>query len=344
MPPPRKQEWFSITKRNLSTQNKSRKREADDIDGTAIKKEYRKTADAAALGLLLHTALSQLHPFLADLLWGIISPAAIGQQGEAYVITGYLIDIILYLASFFLPALFIIRYSPPQKDKISLKSAFPKGLPITAIIFLGCVSAAGNITQLFQSVFELAGIGFKSYAPSVPHSLWGTVLLFVYCTIIPAFTEEIFFRKILLERLTPYGKNFAVLTAAAAFSLMHAHPSQFLYAFTAGIILGYVTLLSGSLVPAIILHFSNNTLSVVYLLINQFAPNTILSRGIRIFDHVLAAAGVLLLTICLKKYGITYLKDKNTLSFSPYKELIGFFVLMYIAYTIYLSTRWIVFL
>ena len=293
---------------------------------------------------MLHTALSQLRPFLADLLWEIILLAGIGQQGEAYVITGYLIDIILYLVSFFLPALFITRYSTPPKNKISLKSAFPKGLPITVIIFLGCVSAAGNITQLLQSVFELAGIGFNSYAPSVTHSLWDTVLLFVYCTIIPAFAEEIFFRKILLERLTPYGKNFAVLTVAAAFSLMHAHPSQFIYAFTAGIILGYVTLLSGSLVPAIILHFANNTLSVVYLLINQFAPNTILSRGVRIFDLVLAAVGVSLLINCLKKCGITYLKDKNTLGFSPYKELFGFFVLLYIAYTLYLSTRWIVFL
>lgn len=77
--------------------------------------------------------------------------------------------------------------------------------------------------------------------------------LLLGCVIAPV-TEELMFRRMLLERLRPYGERFAMLASALCFALFHGNLYQFFYAFALGVILAYVALKGRCLWQLILLH------------------------------------------------------------------------------------------
>lgn len=89
-----------------------------------------------------------------------------------------------------------------------------------------------------------------------------TVLnLLLGCVIAPA-AEEFMFRRLLLDRLRPYGDRFAVVASALCFGLFHGNLNQYFYAFAIGLVLGYVALRTGLIWQNILLHAMINFISV----------------------------------------------------------------------------------
>lgn len=83
------------------------------------------------------------------------------------------------------------------------------------------------------------------------------------CVCCTAVAEELLFRGFLLtamqERL---GRIDAAAVCAALFALIHLEPSQFFLYCVLGGACGAVTLASGSVVPAMLLHFGFNAAAV----------------------------------------------------------------------------------
>jgi len=81
-------------------------------------------------------------------------------------------------------------------------------------------------------------------------------------------TEEPLFRGVILGGfLLRYGPRKAIAYSAVLFALVHMNPWQFPTAILAGLFLGWLTLRTGSLWPAVFAHFLNNFaahLSAVY--------------------------------------------------------------------------------
>jgi membrane protease YdiL (CAAX protease family) len=97
------------------------------------------------------------------------------------------------------------------------------------------------------------------------------IYIFIYVCIVAPVVEELMFRKILLNKLMPFGQKLSIVVSAFAFGLFHGNLYQILYAFVIGIILALVTINSGSIKYAIILHIVINTLGSVvfpYLLLS----------------------------------------------------------------------------
>ncbi|MBR5322608.1 MAG: CPBP family intramembrane metalloprotease [Clostridia bacterium] len=247
-------------------------------------------------------------------------------------------DIILYSAIFLLPTFFIFKYTEKTESYISFKFVFPKNFILLAVTAIGCISASGNITNVIKLLFNKIGIGFISYSPDIPHDLLGIALLFLSSALIPAIVEEILFRKVILNRLIPFGKPFAVILTALLFSLMHTNISQFLYTFTGGLFLGVITVKSVSVIPAIVLHFLNNCLSMVYLLISEFA-NGKADTAILTFDVMLGIFGIASLYFIIQKNKATLVKNISD-SFSAHR-FFNVFLIGYVIYCLYLSARWI---
>lgn len=80
--------------------------------------------------------------------------------------------------------------------------------------------------------------------------------------------EELLFRgaveKLLLQQYAP-GK--AILFSALIFGVFHLNPAQIVPAFLMGLMLGWVYYKTASLIPCIVVHIFNNSLSV-YLMIH----------------------------------------------------------------------------
>ncbi len=85
----------------------------------------------------------------------------------------------------------------------------------------------------------------------------------VATAIVPAVTEEFLFRGVLLSSLRRYGDGFSVFITALLFGLMHGNLIQIPFAFIIGLVLGYATVYTNSMLPAILIHCFNNSFSVI---------------------------------------------------------------------------------
>ena len=68
-----------------------------------------------------------------------------------------------------------------------------------------------------------------------------------------------------MKLLLPYSKRHTVIYSSLFFALIHCSFSQMPYAFIAGVIFMLVDVAFDSVWPSIILHFVNNSLSIVWM-------------------------------------------------------------------------------
>jgi membrane protease YdiL (CAAX protease family) len=124
--------------------------------------------------------------------------------------------------------------------------------------------------------------------------------------LMPAFTEEMLFRGIILGGfIQRYSPAKAALVSALLFGVAHLNPWQFMTAFICGLIFAWVCIQTKSILPCIYMHLFNNTQSV---LVMRLSPDIVSIKGFNTaFDEhsfqplwfdalgiVLAAMGVLL--------------------------------------------------
>ena len=90
-----------------------------------------------------------------------------------------------------------------------------------------------------------------------------TLWIFIFVVVIGPIVEEIIFRKIMIDRLSKYGRPLAIAFSAIVFGLFHGNLSQFFYATALGFIFGYVYTKTGRLRYSVILHMCVNFLGSI---------------------------------------------------------------------------------
>lgn len=136
-------------------------------------------------------------------------------------------------------------------------------------ILIGLVVFILNIA--ISTVFNglISFTGYKPPTTLVPpyKGTWlnGTqtfIFNIVFVAILPAFCEEFLHRGILLNGIKKIGIKKAILISSLCFGLIHFNVQQFFYAFALGALMALVAVVSKSIVPAMIIHFINNFISV----------------------------------------------------------------------------------
>lgn len=120
--------------------------------------------------------------------------------------------------------------------------------------------------------------------------VWATV---VFACIAAPIMEELAFRKLLVDRVLPFGELQACLLSGLIFGLFHGNIRQFFYAATLGFIFAYVYVKTRNILYTIGLHIGINLLGSVampYLLsdenlaiIERLAENPTTATGYEIF-------------------------------------------------------------
>ena len=123
------------------------------------------------------------------------------------------------------------------------------------------------------------------------------IYTFIFVCIVAPVFEELMFRKILLNKLLPYGKKLSVIVSAFAFGLFHGNLNQILYAFVLGLIFAKLTISSGTIKYAIILHIVINSLGSVIF------PALLLNG-----NTITAAVAVFIVLLCIIVGIILFLK------------------------------------
>lgn len=121
------------------------------------------------------------------------------------------------------------------------------------------------VASFFSSV--LYGIGYNPSGSSSSGSGYDTFWKFldgvVFVAIFPGFCEEFLHRGLLMRKIGEQKNyKFSILISALCFGLMHLNIEQFFYASILGLIIGFVGAISDSIFPCMILHFTNNFMSV----------------------------------------------------------------------------------
>ena len=88
------------------------------------------------------------------------------------------------------------------------------------------------------------------------------ILMFLFAGILPAVMEEMLFRECILAGIKNCGGWFAVIFSSLLFASIHNGNINMLFAFLAGIVIGYIRIRTGSLLCCIAVHLANNLLTL----------------------------------------------------------------------------------
>lgn len=186
--------------------------------------------------------------------------------------------LIIGLASYLISKL----HSPNGKNKEFLRVKTGKNLKLnTVIAILLLVSSWGVVAFLgwlnvsfFDWLVEIfPGLAvFKDMQAQMAEMIVGFIksdyaIIYglIYIALVPAVFEEIMFRGYIQRALEKSGGIWVgIIVSGLMFGAYHVQPSNFLPLSFLGIIFAYVTYISDSLIPAMVLHFINNGSQVIY--------------------------------------------------------------------------------
>ncbi|MBI2823710.1 MAG: CPBP family intramembrane metalloprotease [Planctomycetia bacterium] len=91
--------------------------------------------------------------------------------------------------------------------------------------------------------------------------LWKTLLIMA---VVPAVCEELAFRGFILSGLRRMGHKWrAIIVSSLFFAVTHLIFQQSILTFLVGIVIGYVAVQSGSLLPCVLYHITHNSITIL---------------------------------------------------------------------------------
>ena len=179
-------------------------------------------------------------------------------------------------------------------DKCTYKAMNIKKSQISSI-FLALLLSAGMFLGLgfinIALIDLLQKVGITISSPNIPLNNLGQFIFFsLTLSILPAIFEELFFRGLFLNSLSEQSVLSKTLTVGLFFALYHCNLGQFIYQFIYGSALCLLTIYAKSIIPAMITHFLNNFVVLLF---------TYLKIQINLFSPILIAVGLVCLFLFL---------------------------------------------
>jgi membrane protease YdiL (CAAX protease family) len=164
---------------------------------------------------------------------------------------------VLYVFAFAFPIL-IAPAVFKKTDKYPLKLYTGRG---ESLHFLPLVFP---VILLVFSLSSLTGLLLSYFGFSNTEELSGNIfVLIVRHALLPAILEEGLYRYLIITVIARYSKRGAVLYSALFFAFAHGNLFQIPYAFLAGALFALLDIAFDSVLPSVIIHFTNNLLSII---------------------------------------------------------------------------------
>ena len=195
------------------------------------------------------------------------------------------------------------------------KNLFRKSKRDAKWIAIGALSALGiQAFSIFvqNMMISLTGlVGMSEEAASMANMSDDTllnILILLYVVIIAPITEELLMRGMVMNSLAPVSRKFALIASALLFGLMHGNFNQMFNGFLLGLILGYIALKSGSIIPSIIAHMTVNANVMLCAYVYEYKILELSGEGTAfsfemIHFGILLIIGIIALVFFLKKNG-----------------------------------------
>lgn len=229
------------------------------------KKSIKAVSAAVGVAFIFMMLLPQIFSIIIVDLAALTETTVILNDLLADAVFNRVLNIVLSILSFIVPFLFVPRAVGTTVSQTIPFNKTEKGT-LLPVIFLGLgFCAFGNIaTTTASQIFSSFGIEFYSYPLYEAKGVIGIVLALLATAATPALVEEFAMRGVTFGVLKPFGEGFAILVSALIFGLMHRNFVQIPFAFIVGLALGFAIVKTKSIWSAIIMHFINNAVSVLF--------------------------------------------------------------------------------
>ena len=183
---------------------------------------------------------------------------------------GYVFTLVVQVVLLFGGSVLAYSFISKQKVKHVLKDYGYRKTSSKVVIISILVGVVVFVINIFVSNFFnsiIRALGYSSSRASVAGSgyypVWLLFVNLIFTAVLPAICEETAHRGMLLNACKGFSRGRAIFITAIMFGLLHLNIEQFFYATIIGLYLGYVVEYTQSIVPAMIIHFMNNALSVL---------------------------------------------------------------------------------
>lgn len=224
----------------------------------------RRTSLFVGILLLMYVGFMFLSSSVFGTIYAFLS-AYTSLSQTANEIIYQVINILSYVFSFFLPFL-IYAFMVKIPFKAALPFKRPRAsLAIPAIpVTLGASVIGVTVSSVFLTVFSMFGLSYDVPLNQEPTTAVAKILYVISLSVLPAIFEEIACRGILMQSLRRHGDVFALIVSSIVFSLLHGNFIQIPNAFILGLIIGFFTLRTDSLVTGMLMHFFNNFIVTMF--------------------------------------------------------------------------------
>ena len=238
------------------TQKKNNIFTSTDENGELPESSARRYFSVLGFALLVSFIIKDL--LYAGLVW-LISSFAPYLLENAFVV--FLVsNIPLYGVALPLCALLLRRLPRATPLKNNIKAHHWIGGMCVAFALM----MAGNyVSQMLTTAFSI--IRGEQLVNPIADFTQSTPPIFVIlaAVIIAPIAEELFFRKLLCDKLLPLGEGYAIFISSAIFALAHGNLFQIFYAFALGCFFAYVYINTGKLRHTVLYHTVINLLGSV---------------------------------------------------------------------------------
>ena len=190
--------------------------------------------------------------------------AKLDTDNEAVI---YGVMLILQLLVFAVPTGFFC-YLRGKKFIFTLDIYAPRKYSL-GVVLLGAllVILASGVLKfgLFHFAYDYSA--YLLYGSSITlsaGSFGGTVLMVLSLAIVPAITEEIVFRGIVMKEYKPCGSVFSMLFSAVLFAFVHFDLRQFPIYVALGMLVGWIAYITRSVWAAVIVHAVYNVYVIFF--------------------------------------------------------------------------------
>ena len=311
---------------------------------TAVKVKNYKTV-CIKLGIVM--SIFFISGMVCSLLMNVISlNVNITSETTAYTLTLFMSGAFLYIIPIIAAAVIL-----KDENRSKLSSYYKKPARLAkAIGNFPAMYGLGQLTNIvvllvawFVTKFIIeAGVAeqqetiersFRTMDALTPPNFTCAVILFIHMVFAAAIFEELFCRGFLLDALKPYGNGFAIIVTGFLFGIMHGNFQQFFYTFVLGMVLAYITVQTGSILAATILHAMFNSLAAIMMLFlstqtiehyfagipHEIAENEVVMAGFAMY--LVFFLGLLIVGVVLAIKKLTRLKAYKVSN--PFTEISG---------------------
>lgn len=156
-----------------------------------------------------------------------------------------------------IPAAYAVASGMPAMKPDSHKMSMKEIIMLAAVSMVGLNIGSLLSNVLTETIYTITGVEAPDILTETMHD--GYLGLNIFLTFIAApVMEELFYRKMILDRIGFFGERQAIMVSAFVFALAHGNFHQFCYAYLLGALFAYIYLKTGQIRYTIWLHMIVN--------------------------------------------------------------------------------------